>query len=105
MIVEIISFFGILLAVTFRTFIPVIKKMQEPGFKWDQSYTVTAFIAFIIGGATAGLAFPAFPIPATVVSWFSLFWLAFGYGWGLNDLMNKILIDIQTPAAPATPAK
>ena len=39
------------------------------------------------------LAFPTITVPAEPVGLFYVFVVSFGYGWGVDDAYNKILID------------
>ncbi len=97
---EIVAFAGVLLGVLCRTLLPFVVKMQDSvskgsGFAWNWAYAYTAVSAFFTSFVIAILAFPAFNIPAGSLSLFYVFLLSFGYGWGLNDLYNKVLVDLR----------
>jgi len=93
------SFIGILVAVLLRTLLPYVNKSKEAEEKgealpqWSHRYTWTCVSAFITGFITTMLALPAFTVPPTTIGQFAVLIIAFGYGWGINDAYNKILID------------
>ena len=92
-------FMGILIAVALRTLLPYLNKMADAEKKgdsslvWNQKYTWTCITALIMSFVIAMLTLPAFNIPQTTSGQFGVFIIAFGYGWGINDAANKILID------------
>jgi hypothetical protein len=95
------SFAGIVAAVLLRTLLPYAKKLRdaeergEPTPAWNHKYTWTCITALVTSFVTTLLILPAFNVPQTTTGLFAIFIVAFGYGWGINDAANKILIDLQ----------
>ncbi|MGQ9565897.1 MAG: hypothetical protein ACUVT5_05060 [Candidatus Bathyarchaeales archaeon] len=93
------SFIGVFVAVLLRTLLPYINKLREAEenneawLSWNHGYTWTCVSALVTGFIVAMLTLPAFSVPPTIVGQFAVFVTAFGYGWGINDAYNKILID------------
>jgi multisubunit Na+/H+ antiporter MnhB subunit len=94
-----VAFVGVFVAVVMRTVLPYLQKVREASEKgeqfvsWRQRYIVTCVSALFTGFILSILTFPNLPIPAEPASLLYTFVLAFGYGWGINDAYNKILID------------
>jgi hypothetical protein len=93
------SFVGILTAVLLRTLLPYLNKLADAETKgensptWNYRYTWTCISALITSFVTAMLVLPAFNAPPTATGQFAILVIAFGFGWGINDATNKILID------------
>jgi hypothetical protein len=93
------AFIGILVAMLLRTLLPYLNKMADAETKgdnslnWNHKYTWTCITALVMSFVIAMLTLPAFNIPQTTSGQFIVFVIAFGYGWGINDATNKILID------------
>jgi len=95
---EIAASSGILLAIFARTMIPYWRKKLravERGEKieWNKRYTVTSLLALLTSLIIATQTIPALTLPNDPISLLYVFTMAFGYGWGLNDVYNKIFID------------
>jgi len=94
-----VAFAGVLLAVVMRTLLPYVEKVKKAAEKgetvpvWSQRYLVTGFCALFTSLVVAVLAFPTIAVPAEPTTLFYVFVVSFGYGWGVNDAYNKILID------------
>jgi len=94
-----VAFAGVLFAVIMRTLLPYVEKVREAAEKgvsapvWSQRYAVTGFCALFTSLAIAALVFPAITVPAEPATLFYVLIVSFGYGWGINDAYNKILID------------
>jgi len=82
-----------------RTLLPYVQKVREATEKgentvaWRQRYTATSLSALFTGFILSMLVFPNWTVQAEPTSIVYTFVLAFGYGWGINDAYNKILID------------
>jgi hypothetical protein len=93
------SFVGILVAVLLRTLLPYLNKLAEAEKQggaspvWNHGYTWTCISALVTSFVSAMLALPAFNVPPTTTGQFAILVIAFGYGWGINDAFNKLLID------------
>ena len=93
------AFVGILVAVLLRTLLPFLNKLREAEEKgetapsWSHLYTWACISALVTSFVTAMLALPTFTVPPTTTGQFAVLVVAFGYGWGINDAYNKILID------------
>ncbi len=97
---EIVAFAGVLLGVLCRTLLPFVFKMRDAvskgeRFTWNWAYAYTAVSAFFTSFIIAALAFPVFSVPAGSLSLFYVLILSFGYGWGLNDVYNKVFVDLR----------
>jgi len=94
-----IAFFGILLAAVMRTLLPYVHKVREAlekketPLRWDTRYLWTCLSAFFTSFIIATLTLPNFPMPTNTTSQILTFIIAFGYGWGINDAYNKLLMD------------
>jgi len=94
-----VAFFGVFVAVAMRTLLPYVQKLREAVDRgenvvaWRQRYTATCLSALFTGFILSLLAFPNLPFSAEPLTLFYAFVIAFGYGWGINDAYNKILID------------
>jgi len=94
-----VAFVAVFVAVVMRTLLPYVQKMREGVEKgestvaWRQRYTATCLSALFTGFILSTLAFPNLAVPTEPISLVYTFILAFGYGWGINDAYNKILID------------
>jgi hypothetical protein len=97
----IISFAAITIAILLRTLLPSLKKLQA-GASWDHTYTATAILAFITSFASAAATFQTFTIPENVTSILGIVLISFVYGWGLNDVLNTSVADLQTPSTSST---
>jgi len=93
------SFLGIFVAVLLRTLLPYVDKLREAEERnealpaWNHRYTWTCISALVTGFVSAMLLLPTFAMPLTTIGQFAIFIIAFGYGWGVNDVYNEILID------------
>jgi len=93
------AFMGILIAVLLRTLLPYFNKMADEEkmgdnlLVWNHRYTWTCITALVMSFVVAMLTLPVFNISQTTSGQFIVFVIAFGYGWGINDATNKILID------------
>ena len=95
---EVVAFSGVFLGVLCRTLLPYVEKLRDAldrGVKiaWDNRYGYTASAALFLSFVTSALAFPSIQIPSSTPSLLYLLLIGFGYGWGLNDALNKFLID------------
>jgi len=94
-----VAFVGVLLAVTMRTLLPYVEKARRAAEKseslpaWSHRYMITGCCALFTSLVTALLAFPTTAVPAEPTSLFYVFVVSFGYGWGINDACNKVLVD------------
>jgi len=94
-----VALLGVFVAVVLRTLLPYVQKVKEAAEKgentvaWRQRYTLTCLSALLTGFTLSMLAFPNLAVPTEPASLIYTFALAFGYGWGINDAYNKILID------------
>jgi len=94
-----VAFAGVLSAVTMRTVLPYVEKVRKAAEKgesvpaWSQRYAFTGFCALLTSLITALLTLPAITVPAEPASLLYVFIVSFGYGWGVNDAYNKILVD------------
>jgi len=61
--------------------------------EWNKRYTVTSLLALLTSLIIATQTIPALTLPNDPISLLYVFTMAFGYGWGLNDVYNKIFID------------
>jgi len=96
---SLVAFFGVLFAVAMRSLLPYVRKIREASDRgedvpiWSHRYTITGLSALLTGLVVTLLAFPTLTVPAEPTSLIYVFVVAFGYGWGLNDVYNKVLID------------
>jgi len=94
-----VAFAGVLLAVVMRTLLPYVEKARTAAEKgesvptWSQRYLFTGLCALFTSLIIAVLAFPTISVPAEPASLFYVFVVSFGYGWGVNDVYNKVLVD------------
>jgi hypothetical protein len=93
-----LSFFAIFIGVLLRTLLPSLKKMKE-GQAWDHTYTATAAFAVLTSFITAVMAFTNFNLPEGISGYFMVGVVSFVYGWGLNDVYNKLFSDLHEPSA------
>jgi len=94
---EVVAFSGVFLGVLCRTLLPYVEKMREAmergaSIAWDSRYGYAASAALFLSFVTTALAFPSLQIPRSTDLLYLLL-IGFGYGWGLNDALNKFLID------------
>jgi hypothetical protein len=98
-----VTFFGLLLGILARTFLPWLRKVQAgrvSGF--DRRYLYSALASAAIGLILTLVLFPKFeagPENATFEAFFKLFSLAFGFGFGWNALVNEGAAWASKPAA------
>jgi multisubunit Na+/H+ antiporter MnhB subunit len=96
---SLVAFLGVLLAVLMRSLLPYVRRVKEAVDKggdipsWSQRYTVTGLFAFFTSLAVALLSFSELTLPAEPTSLVYVFAVSFGYGWGVNDVYNKVFVD------------
>jgi hypothetical protein len=87
---EVLAGLGIFFGCFARTLIPFLKKRKaeiEAGkqFKWQHLYTITFILDGFIALITTMTLLPMFQIPTEFI-----FPVALIFGWGSQDLLNKI---------------
>jgi len=94
MTVEVLAGIGIFLGCFGRAFFPYLQKKRNAAkdgdpFKWDSRFLWTAIFSFFIAGISTMLALSSFQIPTG--SLLAIFGAAFVYGWGVEDITNKVV--------------
>jgi len=92
---EILVFLFIVLGCLFRTLSPFMRKLQKAKeanekFKWNHKYTFIFINSVLVAFISALIGFSGFQIPVDPISTLALLSTAFGYGVGLNSLINEV---------------
>ena len=96
---EAVALAGIFLGVLARTTMPYLRKLREGRtLHWDHKYTLSALYSLVVASSVAMLAFPAFQIPSDGVLY--VFAVSFGFGAGLNELINEVQAWVVAPQRP-----
>jgi len=89
--VQAIWFIGAFVGSIIRLVLPTGRKAADIKVEgWNHQYTGTTIITIVLALIVTGIAFPMATIPEDFNSLFSLFWLAFGSGYGGNAAIIEI---------------
>jgi hypothetical protein len=78
-------------SVTRSIFMFYAKKASNPDVNFSGPYAATLGFSIAIGVVTAVLGMGGFAIPENPATLLGLFYMAFFYGWGLQDLTNELV--------------
>jgi len=88
---QVVWFIGCFFGSLARLVLPVPRKSTEIKSEgWNHRYTGMWLLTIAIALLVTGLAFPAMTIPEDVTNFFTLFWLAFGAGYGGNAALIEL---------------
>ena len=86
-----IWFIGAFVGSIVRLALPVPRKAADITDEgWNHRYTGTTVLTVILALIVTGIAFPMAAIPEDAGTLFSLFWLAFGSGYGGNAALIEV---------------
>jgi len=89
--VQAIWFIGAFAGSIMRLVLPVSRKAADIKVDgWNNRYTGTTILTIVLALIVTGIAFPMAAIPEDAGTLFSLFWLAFGSGYGGNAAIIEI---------------
>jgi hypothetical protein len=84
-------FIGTFLGTLARTLLPYPRKSEQiKQDGWNNLYTGTTIVTIILSLIVTGVALPMATIPQQFDTLFSLFWLAFGAGYGGNAALIEL---------------
>lgn len=89
--VQAVWFAGCFVGSLVRLLLPVPRKnaeIKEEG--WNQRFTGTTVLTIVLALVVTALAFPLASLPEDYGTLFSLFWLAFGAGYGGNAALIEV---------------
>lgn len=86
-----IWFIGAFAGSIIRLMLPTGRKAADIKVEgWNHRYTGTTILTIVLALIVTGIAFPMAAIPEDFNSLFSLFWLAFGSGYGGNAALIEV---------------
>jgi len=93
---EYVAYAAVFIACLARTTMPYWnKKRQNKILEFNNNYFGTFLSALILSGVIASLLFPQIKLPDTNVSNVLGFCLLFTQAWGMNDIINTLLLDLR----------